>query len=196
MPKSSDQSTKDRLLDAAFEVIADDGWSAATTRAIARRAGVNNALVHYHFGSLEALKLASVDRARVRAIRRPLDDLDRAPRLLDGIADAIAALESPEVDQRLLRVLMVMRAQVHVDAALQEMSRARLADLRQGYAARLVDEEGVDADDAEALAALLIAALFGLYSDHLIDPDLPTAHAGRLLAELIRARTPHEERTA
>lgn len=44
------EETRWRLLQAATEVFAEVGYRAATTREISRRAGVNLASIHYHFG--------------------------------------------------------------------------------------------------------------------------------------------------
>jgi AcrR family transcriptional regulator len=50
------------ILDAAEVVFADSGFHGATTRAIAERAGANAALIHYYFGSKEALYEAVIAR--------------------------------------------------------------------------------------------------------------------------------------
>jgi TetR/AcrR family transcriptional regulator, regulator of cefoperazone and chloramphenicol sensitivity len=44
------EGTRNKLLDSAGEVFAESGYHAATVRAICARAGVNIALVNYHFG--------------------------------------------------------------------------------------------------------------------------------------------------
>jgi TetR/AcrR family transcriptional regulator, regulator of cefoperazone and chloramphenicol sensitivity len=44
------EGTRHKLLDSAGEVFAESGYQAATVRAICARAGVNIALVNYHFG--------------------------------------------------------------------------------------------------------------------------------------------------
>jgi AcrR family transcriptional regulator len=47
---SSQEETRWRVLQAATEVFAEVGYHAATTREICRRAEVNLASIHYHFG--------------------------------------------------------------------------------------------------------------------------------------------------
>jgi AcrR family transcriptional regulator len=47
--------TKDKLLAAAAESLREDGIAGISARAIANRAGVNQALVFYHFGSVAEL---------------------------------------------------------------------------------------------------------------------------------------------
>lgn len=54
-PPASQEETRWRLLLAATEVFAESGYRAATTREIARRAEVNLAAIHYHFGDKAAL---------------------------------------------------------------------------------------------------------------------------------------------
>lgn len=49
------ESTQGRILEAARQCFARSGFEGTTTRAIAEAAGANLALVHYHFGSKEAL---------------------------------------------------------------------------------------------------------------------------------------------
>jgi AcrR family transcriptional regulator len=57
-----------RLLEAAGQVFADQGFEAATGKEIAERAGVNAAGVNYHFGSLEGLYAAVLEGARDRLV--------------------------------------------------------------------------------------------------------------------------------
>lgn len=55
--------TRIRLLDAAAEVVCDRGLAAASARTIAAAAGVNQALVFYHFGTVAELIEAASNRA-------------------------------------------------------------------------------------------------------------------------------------
>jgi AcrR family transcriptional regulator len=57
-----DPSTPDRILDAAHRVFLRRGTAGARTQEIAAEAGVNKALVHYYFGTKEALAEAVFHR--------------------------------------------------------------------------------------------------------------------------------------
>jgi AcrR family transcriptional regulator len=61
---------KGALLDAAEKILISEGYAGVTTRRVASVAGLNQALVHYHFGSLPALYLAVHDRMSERFQRR------------------------------------------------------------------------------------------------------------------------------
>jgi len=52
---ASGSQTRARLLDAAEQVILNDGYAAASSRRVAARAGLKPQLVHYYFRSMEDL---------------------------------------------------------------------------------------------------------------------------------------------
>jgi AcrR family transcriptional regulator len=59
-PRRGDD-TRRALLDAATAVLREQGFAGASARVIADRAGVNQGLVFYHFGSVVGLLLAALD---------------------------------------------------------------------------------------------------------------------------------------
>ncbi|MBX3463242.1 MAG: TetR family transcriptional regulator [Planctomycetes bacterium] len=54
--------TRETLLDAAEELLAEQGYAATSLRQLTARAGANLAAVNYHFGSKEALAKAVLER--------------------------------------------------------------------------------------------------------------------------------------
>ena len=66
-PRLSRDSRYDALLDAAAQLLADDGFSAVTMEAVAAQAGVSRPLVYKHFDNREAL-LAALWRREAAAI--------------------------------------------------------------------------------------------------------------------------------
>ena len=78
-----------RILDAAEELFADNGFAPTSLLNITAEAGVNLAAVHYHFGSKEAL-ISDVFSRRVAPING--ERLERLERLRSGA-------EPPTVEQ-------------------------------------------------------------------------------------------------
>jgi AcrR family transcriptional regulator len=62
--------TKTRILDAAFRRLATEGYAALSIREIARDAGVNHALINYHFRTKDQLVIAVLEEANRRLIDR------------------------------------------------------------------------------------------------------------------------------
>jgi AcrR family transcriptional regulator len=69
--KTTARSAAERaLLDAAERLLVEVGYAGITTRRLAEEAGVNHGLVHYYFGSNEALLVRALERFTERLIAR------------------------------------------------------------------------------------------------------------------------------
>src|SRR4029450_12650781 len=62
--------TRAKILDAAFRRLATEGYAALSVREIAKDAGVNHALINYHFRTKEQLVIAVLDAANQRLLAR------------------------------------------------------------------------------------------------------------------------------
>jgi AcrR family transcriptional regulator len=62
------ESTKSKLVEAALETLKSKGFAGASAREIARTGGLNQALVFYHFGSVQSLLLAALDLVSERRL--------------------------------------------------------------------------------------------------------------------------------
>ena len=70
-PKRTDGlSTREAILDATFRRVASEGYAQLNIREIAREAGVNHALINYHFRNKQQLVLEVLDQANRRLLAR------------------------------------------------------------------------------------------------------------------------------
>lgn len=149
------QQNKQRIVDAAREHFMRDGYERATVRGIAADAGVDVAMVYYHFGNKEGLFTASV-------LDTPQHPLHQLAHLLDEGADEIGARLVRDVVERwdagasFDPLLTVFRS-----AEIKPLARKLLHDSLAGPVAhRVATEFGVD--DAELRAELVTVHLVGL----------------------------------
>ena len=67
---AAESSTRDQLLEATERVLVKHGQAAVTTRRIAEEAGVAHGLIRYHFGSLDDLMRAVLERSCEQILER------------------------------------------------------------------------------------------------------------------------------
>jgi len=81
-------ATREALIGSAIDIFGRDGFAATGTRAVAEAAGVNQALIAYHFGGKAGLYLAAIEHI-VERIRDQVDPLlaDIDAELGDGYGD-------------------------------------------------------------------------------------------------------------
>ncbi len=181
--------TRQRLLAASSSLIVERGWSAVTTRAVAERAGVNQALVHYHFGSIDSLRRESVAAKLEPEVQSLIDELlddrpitesiHRMMRLLDrfdlgtdsGVLMAEAILQAtrdPEVSEQLGGIL----------GSWDEMLSPRL---------ELAQRRGVIRSDirAQRLTRVLTSFLDGYLIQRMADPAMDAAATADTLIKLL-----------
>ena len=100
-------ATRDRLVEAALTTLRTRGFPGTTARAIARAGTLNQALIFYHFGSLDRLLLAALD----------LTSAQRLARYQSALADVTSVTEAIDVMSR----LYAEDVEVGHVAAVQEM---------------------------------------------------------------------------
>ena len=81
---------KEQIIEAALATLIEVGFSRASTRAIATTGGFNQALIHYHFGSLNALWLAVIDHRSAIRMERYKAAVEQAGTLVEMVEVAIS----------------------------------------------------------------------------------------------------------
>jgi AcrR family transcriptional regulator len=174
--------TRERLLRGAMTAIQEHGIAGVSARTVAAAAGVNQALVFYHFGTLDDLLAAACmrnTRERVDAFR---DRLDAVTSLRD-LLDLGRALHAQERELGNVTILAQLLAGAQREPRLAGPVAAALrlwTDEIEGVLRRVLANSPLgDLADPAALATAVAAAFIGL---ELYDGVDPAATRGALAA--------------
>jgi AcrR family transcriptional regulator len=154
----ADGSTRDRIGAAARQSFAERGFDGATLRDVARRAGVDPALIHHYFGSKEQLF--------VSVMQFPIDTGRAVGLLLDGPRE--------QMGERLVRFALDVWERPETRPVLMGLLRSAMSD---PVAARLMRDVLVRQGIAEMTRAIGES-----------DPDLRAELAGSQIIGLAMAR--------
>jgi len=175
-----------KLIEAAYEVLATQGYEATTIKAVAQAAGVAPGLIHYYFASKEELLAAVLEDAATRyadEMRQLRDTLPHESALTAAIAARRARVEREPNRERLRFELFTLGLR---QPALRPAVARVLATGREGVARLLAAEGSAPADDIRGMAAVFLAALDGLALQWLVDPDFDLDGAYRAVERLAR----------
>lgn len=164
-PGADAEETREKILDAAFEVFAQRGFAGASNREIARRAGVTPALLYWYFEDKARLFAAAVERRIPVATLLQLspETLDLPPQeflpRLGGLL--FSAITQPQN-------LQVFRTVLSEATRFPEVAELAVANLDRlvhgalaGYLRHQMDRGRLRAMDAVVAAQMLQGAFFG-----------------------------------
>ncbi|GAB3430944.1 TetR/AcrR family transcriptional regulator [Actinophytocola sediminis] len=170
--------TRQRLIDGAIETIRTHGFAGTSARSIAATAGVNQALVFYHFGSVHDL-LRAACLAATSAIVTPFTE--RLNQITD-LRQLLALGRTLHTEERAVgnvTVLAQMLAGAQSDPTLAEATSAALhlwiTPIEQALTRLLADSPAAEAIDTPGLARAVSAAFIGLELYEGVDPQGATA---------------------
>lgn len=173
MSDTRSSATQQTLIAATMRVIREQGIAAVSARTIAAAGGVNQALVFYHFGSVDGLVGAACREStaqRVALMKPQLEAVSTFTELVD-LADRLHQQERAEGN---VTVLAQTLAGSHGNPALAEAVGESLAlwkdQVRTTLARLLRDSPLTDVLDAGALTELVSATFIGL---ELMEPTRP-----------------------
>ena len=123
------EESRRALVRGAVEALRDVGYAGASAREIARRAGCNQGLVFYYFGSVPNLLLAALDEVSETRRLRYQEAVDRASGLA-GLVDTAQAVFEEDLDAGHIAVLAEMIAGATSTPGLAPEVAARIAPWR------------------------------------------------------------------
>ncbi len=178
--RAQSAQVRDALVAAAIDALRETGFAGASAREIAGRAGYSQALVFYHFGSVNDLLLAALDEVSARRMDDYRGLLEDATSVA-ALAESARSIFSRDLDSGHVRVLVEMMTGAQSVPGLGEQVAERLRPWRElaedamrralgrSAAARLLPP-------AEAAHAL-VAGFFGLELLASLDGDRAAAFA-------------------
>jgi AcrR family transcriptional regulator len=160
--RSKGLAQAERILDAAAEVLLQDGHAALSLRRVAARAGTRLGHIQYYYPSKKALVHALLDRLLLRAItpiERHGGELSSADRLGAMLSGLLAEQARPET----MRLFVELRALATRDPAVAEAARAFYGRYWRAVVEVLQEmNPALGRPRAERRAALVVALLEGL----------------------------------
>lgn len=179
--------TRQRLLSAAAELIAEVGWGRVTTRAVAQRAGLPLGTVSYHFrGKQELLTQAALGTVEDLFPMAELAAVGTLAELIGRIK--ILFGDRLSIDPVVSAVLMETMREAGRDLSLRECMASLLAEYRR-LLTELARREGRRSTaagvDPAALATLIAAAGDGLLLHALLDREVDIVSAFEALLALL-----------
>jgi AcrR family transcriptional regulator len=102
-------ATRQALIEAAIETLKEHGFTGTSARVVAARAGCNQALVFYHFGSVVDLLLAALDEVSARRMER-YSEAASGVASLGELFEVAAQIFREDLDQGYVAVLAEMIA--------------------------------------------------------------------------------------
>ncbi|MHB8189911.1 MAG: TetR family transcriptional regulator [Ferrimicrobium sp.] len=122
--------TRQVLVEAAIETLRSHGFAGASARAIAARAGCNQALVFYHFGSVVSLLLAALDSisaTRLKHYSAAVENIQSPTKLVE----VAAAIFREDLEAGYVTVLAEMIAGASSTPGLSAEVAARISPWKQ-----------------------------------------------------------------
>jgi AcrR family transcriptional regulator len=190
-------ATRGALVEAAVETLRTEGFAGASARSIAARAGCNQALVFYHFGTVTSLLLAALDSVSGARLERYGASVAGSGSLAE-LADVASGIIATDLDSGDAAVLVEMIAGSSATPGLGEEVAKRITPWEDF--ARDAIERALGASPlgslvtAAELAHGVVALFLGLELLSHLDGDRSRAVAlfqrARSLARLVDALNP------
>jgi len=183
------QGSKYRIVDAAYQILAEKGYDATTFKEVARLAEAAQGLIHYYFGSKDRLLLEVLKEASERTRREMRRVVAALPEGRPRRGMSVLTLQKERVNRQpeWYRLRYELFALGMRKPELMPDVGELLARGRTGIEEVLGRLAGKDIADQEALSAVMLAAFDGLALQKLVDPDFDLDGAYRVLDRMIGA---------
>ena len=185
--KRERESSRDRIVDAAYQILAEKGYDATTFKEIARSAQAAQGLIHYYFGSKDQLLLEVLKEASERTRQEMQRFVAALPEEHPRRGKSVLAQQKHRVTRQpeWYRLRYELFALGMRKPELLPSVGELLAKGRRGVGQVLGRLAGKEIADREALSAVMLACFDGLALQKLADPDFDLDGGYRVLDRMI-----------
>ncbi|KAB2381273.1 TetR/AcrR family transcriptional regulator [Actinomadura montaniterrae] len=179
-----DSATRTALLDAAQELMLEEGYAAVTTRRLGAKAGLNNALVFYYFGTMDNLFVELFRRGAERSLER-LQRALRSPQPLWALWELTHDYSSNALTMEFIALANHRKA---IRAEIAAYSR-RFRTLQLDMLSDVLDGYGIDRDRWPPVTLILFMTGISrfLHIEEGFDLDVGHAETVAVIEREIRA---------
>ncbi len=171
---SSSRDTKQKLVDGVLEIIRHQGITAVSARSVATAAGANQALIFYHFGSVEELIAQAcvlATETRVSLYRERFATVNSVGELLE-LGREIRVAERAEGNLAVLaQTLAGAQGSERLSQATREGLEKWITEVRTALERVLDGSPLADLADPAGLAHAVSSGFLGLSLFETVDPD-------------------------
>jgi AcrR family transcriptional regulator len=165
-------ATRERILAAAIELIAERGYAATSIEALCQRAGVVRTAIYWHFGAKEGLLVPVIEHVAAdwieeirRSVYRQGEPIARLDRLVASLRDLV--IQRPHLVR--LLVAMALERSEH-DPGTRDALRAIFERARAAIVQGVEDSLGGPWQDSQVIARTALAFLGHAAAHGLLDP--------------------------
>jgi AcrR family transcriptional regulator len=166
--------TRTRLLQGTIDALRTQGIAGVSARTIAAAAGVNQALVFYHFGSVDELLVAASLWSTEQQVEEYRERLERVRSLreLQGVGRELHAQERAEGKVVILgQMLAGAQTNPAFAAATRDAVRLWVVEIERVLTRVLADSPLGEVADVPGLARAVAASFIGMELMAVVDPD-------------------------
>jgi AcrR family transcriptional regulator len=139
-------ATRKRLLDAAVEILIDDGYLGLSAVTVARRAGVSRGAYQHHFPNRQTLLIEAIHHLSVSeqdALRRRLATVDKGETGVVEALDVLFGTYCGKLFATILELALASRREPELETAILEEERS-IAFGTQEFAEQIFGEDAYD----------------------------------------------------
>ncbi|NBI29056.1 TetR/AcrR family transcriptional regulator [Chengkuizengella marina] len=183
--KNNDSNTKQKIVDAAYKVLAEQGYDKTSMKQIAKEAGVAQGLINYYFESKEDLlfQLFHEESCRYSEELSKLSNIPISDKFIHQALQVPKKLVMDHPEWHRLR-FELFAIGLRSNRGAQEITRSSKMDREQtiNELSRLEINEQIN---IQGLARIITAVMDGLSLQMMVDPEFEADSAYETFAKMI-----------